>query len=91
MRVQSGSLAEEIDLKIGDSILEVNGKKLHDIIEVSSLLTKKLNFSLNIQMVSVKSLHLKKILTKNLVLNLNQQFSMVFIAVKITVCSVLLI
>ena len=35
MRVQSGSLAEEIDLKVGDSILEVNGKKLRDIIDLS--------------------------------------------------------
>ena len=35
MRVQPGSLAEEIDLKPGDSIIEVNGKKLRDIIDLS--------------------------------------------------------
>ena len=35
MRVQPGSLAEEIELTPGDSILEVNGQKLNDIIDLS--------------------------------------------------------
>ena len=35
MRVQPGSLAEELDLKVGDSIIEVNGQKLRDIIDLS--------------------------------------------------------
>ncbi|MBR1729460.1 MAG: DUF512 domain-containing protein [Selenomonadaceae bacterium] len=35
IRVQPKSLAEEIDLKIGDSIIEINGRKLSDIIDLS--------------------------------------------------------
>lgn len=35
MRVQPDSLAEELDLQVGDSILEVNGQKLCDIIDLS--------------------------------------------------------
>ena len=35
MRVQPGSLAEELELQPGDSILEVNGQKLRDIIDLS--------------------------------------------------------
>ena len=33
--VEKDSLAEEIELRPGDSILEVNGKKIRDIIELS--------------------------------------------------------
>lgn len=35
LRVQKDSLAAEIDLKSGDSILEVNGRKIRDIIDLS--------------------------------------------------------
>ena len=35
MRVQPDSLAEELELKAGDSIIEVNGQKLRDIIDLS--------------------------------------------------------
>ena len=35
MRVQPESLAEELELKAGDSIVEVNGRKLNDIIDLS--------------------------------------------------------
>ena len=35
MRVQPNSLAEEIELKAGDKILEINGHKLIDIIDLS--------------------------------------------------------
>ncbi len=34
-KIFPGSLAEELDLQIGDKILEVNGKKLSDIIDLS--------------------------------------------------------
>lgn len=34
-KIFPGSLAEELELKIGDKILEVNGKKLSDIIDLS--------------------------------------------------------
>ncbi len=35
IRVQPDSLAEELELKAGDSIIEVNGQKLRDIIDLS--------------------------------------------------------
>ncbi len=35
IRVNENSLAEEIELKAGDSILEINGKKICDIIDLS--------------------------------------------------------
>ena len=35
IRIEPGSLAEDIELQVGDSILEVNGHKLRDIIDLS--------------------------------------------------------
>ena len=35
IKVNKNSLAQEIDLKVGDSILQVNGKNLRDIIDLS--------------------------------------------------------
>ena len=35
MKVQPDSLAEELELQVGDSIVEVNGQKLRDIIDLS--------------------------------------------------------
>ena len=37
-KIESGSLAEELELKIGDKVLKINGKAPYDIIELSFLL-----------------------------------------------------
>ena len=40
-RIEVGSLAEELELKVGDKILQVNGKKPLDIIDLSFLLAEE--------------------------------------------------
>ena len=91
LRVNPGSLAEELELTPGDKILSINGQNLRDIIDLSfAMADEEIDLLVEHPDGEQEMVSFDKDFDEELGVSLSQQYSMASATVPITVISVLL-